>query len=143
SIAEGDVGTSTLTFHVTLSNPSDQTVTVDYATNDGTATIADSDYAAASGTLTFDSGQTAKTVDVTVNGDTTHESDETFTLDLSNAANANLPDGSGVGKITNDDPGPDVSTDAQSSAKRNVGTSTLTFHVTLSNPSDPTVTLHY
>src|SRR6266516_6973579 len=143
SIAEGDVGTSTLTFNVTLSHASSDTVTIDYATNDGTATIADSDYAAASGTLTFDPGQTAKTVDVTVNGDTTHESDETFTLDLSNASNANLLDDSGLGTITNDDPIPDVSIDDQSITEGDVGTSTLTFHVTLSNPSDQTVTVDY
>src|SRR5439155_1028428 len=136
-------GTTSMTFNVTLSNPSDQTVTVDYSTNDGTATIADSDYAAASGTLTFDPGQTAKTVDVTVNGDTTHESDETFTLDLSNAGNAGIADGSGLGTITNDDPVPDVSIDDQSIAEGDVGTSTLTFHVTLSNPSDQTVTVDY
>jgi hypothetical protein len=143
SIAEGNTGTSTLTFNVTLSNPSDQTVTVDYATNDGTATTADSDYDAATDTVTFDPGQTAKTVDVTVNGDLTHESDETFTVDLSNASNANVLDGSGTGTITNDDQVPDISIDDQSVTEGDAGTSTLTFNVTLSNPSDQTVTVDY
>src|SRR5205814_1940048 len=76
--AEGDSGTSSFDFTVSLTNPSDQTVTVDYTTNDGTAT-AGSDYASATGTVTFNPGDTSQTVSVSVNGDTTHEADETFT----------------------------------------------------------------
>ncbi len=143
SVTEGDAGTSTLTFNVTLSNPSDQTVTVDYATSDGTATTADPDYDAATGTVTFNPGQTAQTVDVTVNGDLTHESDETFTVDLSNETNAGVAEGSGTGTITNDDQVPDISIDDQSITEGDTGTSTLTFNVTLSNPSDQTVTVDY
>src|SRR6476659_6888686 len=138
SVTEGDAGASTLTFNVTLSNPSDQTVTVNYTTTDGTATTADGDYDATTGTVTFDPGQTAKTVDVTVNGDLTHESDESFTVDLSNESNGNVLDGSGAGTISNDDQVPDISIDDQSIAEGNTGTSTLTFNVTLSNPSDQT-----
>src|SRR5207247_318475 len=120
TVAEGNSPTTTtMTFNVTLSNPSDQTITVDYATNDGAATIADGDYAATSGTLAFDPGQTAKTVDVTINGDTTHEADETFTVDLSNPGNAGIADGSGLGTITNDDAVPNVSIDDQSIAEGN------------------------
>jgi hypothetical protein len=143
SITEGNAGTSTLTFNVTLSHTSSDTVSVEYATNDGTATTADADYIAASGTVTFDPGQTAKTVDVTVNGDLTHESDESFTVDLSNASNANVLDGSGAGTITNDDQVPDISIDDRSVTEGDAGTSTLTFNVTLSNPSDQTVTVDY
>ena len=56
---------------------------VDYTTIDGSATTADSDYVAASGTLNFTGtvGET-QTIGVTVNGDTTLETDETFTVDL-------------------------------------------------------------
>src|SRR5205085_1518794 len=71
SAAEGDSGTTALTFTVSLSSPSTSTVTVDYATADGTAT-AGSDYTAAAGTLTFAPGQTSQTVTVLVNGDTTN-----------------------------------------------------------------------
>ncbi len=143
SITEGNAGTSTLTFHVTLSHASSDTVSVDYATNGGTATAADGDYVAATGTVTFNPGQTAQTVDVTVNGDLTHESDETFTVDLSNETNAGVAEGSGTGTITNDDQVPDISTDDQSITEGDTGTSTLTFNVTLSNPSDQTVTVDY
>jgi len=60
-----------------------ESVTVDYATADGTATAGD-DYEEASGTLTFAEGETTKTIEVTVNGDTDIEDDETFTVNLSN-----------------------------------------------------------
>jgi len=143
SANEGDAGTSTMTFHVTLSNPSDQTTTVDYTTNDGTAT-AGSDYETAAGTVTFDPGDTTKPVDVTIDGDTTHEADETFTVDLSNVTGtANLLDDSGQGTITNDDQAPDISIDDQIANEGDAGTSTMTFHVTLSNPSDQTITVDY
>ena len=78
-----------------------------------------------------------------MNGDLTHESDETFTVDLSNASNGNVPDASGPGTITNDDQVPDISIEDQSVTEGDAGTSTLTFNVTLSNPSDQTVTVDY
>src|SRR5262249_20874762 len=97
STNEGDAGGSTLTLHVSLSNPSDQTITVDYTTNDDTATVADADYDAASGTVTFLPGDTTGTVDVTVLGDTAHEADEDFTVDLSSPSNATIADDQGMG----------------------------------------------
>ena len=72
---------------------------MDYTTTDGSATIADSDYVAASGTLNFagTAGET-QTIDVTVNGDTTLETDENFTVDLSNPTNAvTISDAQGQG----------------------------------------------
>ena len=89
-------------FTVTLSAASASSVTVSYATANGTAT-AGSDYVAASGTLTFAAGETSKPIPVTVNGDTTVESNETFTVNLSGATGATIADAQGVGTITNDD----------------------------------------
>jgi len=77
-------------------------VSVVYATADGTAK-ADSDYAAAKGTLAFSPGETTKTIEVQVNGDTVVEPDETLTISLSGAANATIADGSATGTIINDD----------------------------------------
>ena len=68
AVTETDSGTTTANFTVTLSPASSQTVTVQYATADNTAT-AGSDYASASGTLTFNASQTSQPVSVTVNGD--------------------------------------------------------------------------
>ena len=82
SLLEGNAGTSLATFTVRLSASAALPVTVAYATRDGSATVANSDYVATSGTLTFRPGETTKTVAVTVNGDTTLESDEVFSLDL-------------------------------------------------------------
>ncbi len=102
SVAEGNAGTSTLAFPVTLSAASTQTVSVGYATADSTAT-AGSDYVAASSTLTFKPGETAKTVSVTVNGDTMVEPNETVTVSLSGPVNATIAKASATGTITNDD----------------------------------------
>lgn len=104
SVVEGNSGTVSAAFTVSLSTASGQSVSVDYATADGTAT-AGSDYVAASGTLTFAPGQTSKTVSVTVTGDTAPESNETFTVSLSAAANATIAPAAatGTGTITNDD----------------------------------------
>ena len=87
-----------LEFSVTLSHASSRTVTVDYATSDGTA-VAGSDYTAASGALTFNAGDTSQTVQVTVLTDQEDESDETLTLTLSNPSQATLADATGTGTI--------------------------------------------
>jgi Ca2+-binding RTX toxin-like protein len=99
---EGDSGTTNFGFNLTLSTASTQTISVQYATADGTAT-AGSDYTAKTGTVTFNPGETSKMVDVGVSGDTTVESTETFRLNLSGAVNATLATSFGTGTIVNDD----------------------------------------
>ena len=94
-----------LAFAVTLNRPPSGTVTVDYATSDGSAT-AGSDYTRTNGRLTFAAGETEKTVSVPVLDDAHDEGSETLTLTLSNPSGAYLADGSGVGTITNSDPMP-------------------------------------
>jgi len=90
---------------VTLSAAYDQAVTVNYATQNGSAT-AGSDYVAKSGTLTFNPGQLTQTFTVTINGDKQKESDEYFNVVLSGASsNALIWDGYGLGTILSDDPG--------------------------------------
>jgi hypothetical protein len=104
-VLEGDSGTTAARFAVALSAASGKTVTVQYQTSDGTATVADSDYQAITPaqTLTFLPGAVADTISVLVNGDTNFESDETFFVDLSSPVNATLADGQGQGTIQNDD----------------------------------------
>ena len=98
---------ATVDFAVTLGRASAETVTVAYATSDGTA-AANQDYEPASGTLTFEVGETAKTVAVAVLDDAHDEGEETFTLTLSNprGGNAWLKDATAIGTIENDDPMP-------------------------------------
>ena len=93
---------ATLDFVVSLSRAAPGTVTVDYATADGTATAGD-DYTAASGTLSFAAGETAKTVSVAVLDDAHDEAEETMTLVLSNASGARIRDGEATGTIENSD----------------------------------------
>ena len=94
--AEGD--DSTADFVVTLDPAATGTVTVDYATADGTAT-APADYGATSGTLTFAPGETSKTVSVSIVDDTVEDDGETFTFTLDNAAGATLADATATGTV--------------------------------------------
>ena len=99
---------ATVDFAVTLGRASAETVTVDYATADGTGSNAateGSDYTETSGTLTFALGETTKTVPVPVLDDGHDEGEETFTLTLSNprGGNAWLADATAVGTIENSD----------------------------------------
>ncbi len=103
SVTEGDAGTTPATFDVTLSVPSSLPVTVEYATADGTAQ-AGSDYEAGGGILTFAPGVVSEQVTIDVIGDTVFETDETFTVGLSNPSNVGVSDGIGLGTIQNDDP---------------------------------------
>jgi hypothetical protein len=102
SQAEGNNGATNFTFTVSLSGASGQTVSVDYATNDGTAKVI-SDYNEKIATVTFAPGETSKQVFIVVNGDTQFEPNETFTVDLYNPVNTIVGKVSGVGTILNDD----------------------------------------
>ena len=94
-----------LAFAVTLSRAAGGTVTVDYATSDGSAQ-AGVDYTAASGTLTFQAGESSRTIEVGVLDDSHDEGEETLTLRLSNASGARVTDGEATGTIKNHDPMP-------------------------------------
>src|SRR5207253_470267 len=145
SVAEGDSGTTPLTFTVTLSTASGQTVTVNYTTADNTATST-SDYQATSGTLTFNPGDTTKTVTVLVSGDTDFEQSETFFVNLTMPANATLSENHGVGTIKNDDVAPPTPTFFITDVNINEGdsgTTTANFTVALTPASNNTVTVDF
>jgi Ca2+-binding RTX toxin-like protein len=126
--AEGNSGDTNYGFNLTLSNPSVETITVQYATANDTAT-AGTDYTAiTAGTVTFAPGETTKAVNVAVTGDTLFEADESFKLNLSEAVNASIITSSAIGTITNDDL-PVISlavTDADAAEPVNPGQFTLT-----------------
>ncbi len=105
TMAEGNSGTSNFTFTVTLSASTALDVTFIINTIDGSATVANNDYVAiVSGNGTILAGMTTTTIDVLVNGDLIVESDEDFSVLLSNiSANATILDGTGTGTINNDD----------------------------------------
>jgi chitinase len=95
----------TFVFVVTLSAPRTSSVSVRFATANGTATSSGktADYTSASGTLTFNPGETSKSVSVSVRNDSTVEADETFFVNLSRASGAAIAVARGTGTIRNDD----------------------------------------
>ena len=103
-LTEGNTGTTSFVFSVSLSAPSAAAVTVDFSTRNGTAQ-AGSDFVATSGTLTFAPGELNKPLTVLVSGDTTTEDVEVFFVDLTNAGGAVIGDAEGVGRIFDDDGG--------------------------------------
>ena len=145
SLAEGNSGTKTATFTVSLSGAAAGAVTYDIATSNGTAT-AGSDYVASSLTgQSIAAGQTSKTFVVTINGDTTVESDETFNVTVSNVAGATIADGSAIGTIANDDTsggGPTLSINDVTLAEGNALSTQFTFTISLSAAASSAVTFN-
>jgi hypothetical protein len=103
SVTEGNSGTRLATFTVQLSQAASMPVTYNIATTNGTA-IAGSDYVARSLVAeTIPAGSSSRTFAVTINGDMTYESNETFTVNVTNAAGATVSDGQALGTIIDDD----------------------------------------
>ncbi|HXG10778.1 MAG TPA: Calx-beta domain-containing protein, partial [Gemmataceae bacterium] len=142
TVTEGDSGQVQAVFTVSLSAPSGRSITVNYATQDGTAQ-AGTDYSAVTASLFFGAGQTSQTITVPVLGDTLDEDDETFFVNLSNPFRAILADGQGQGTIIDNDPEPSLTigevtvTEGDSSAVQAV------FTVSLDAPSGRTVTVAF
>ncbi|MBI1314967.1 hypothetical protein GC176_27050 [bacterium] len=139
STAEGDSGTTTLSFSVSISNPQTQDITFDLSTADGTATVADGDYVASSVQLaTIPAGQTSAVIgiNVDVNGDLANETDETFTVGVSNvsATAGTLMINEGTGTIVNDD-GVVVSVDANGNLVITAPTSSESLNLTVTYDS--------
>jgi hypothetical protein len=105
SVLEGNAGETVARMTVTLSKASDQQVTVQFKTQDGTAKGTDDDYVAVPTwqTLTFAPGETTQTIDLRIIGDERFEKNETFSVVLSNAIGGYILDGEGTCTILNDD----------------------------------------
>ena len=133
----------TAQFEVTLRPASEQTVTVNFETADGTAK-AGSDYTETSGTLTFTAGQPTKTISVSTVDDDAQESDERFMVTLRNPDGATLDDHTGEGTIRDNDDGGGGSLPTLSVGDAAVVEGdTATFRVTLSAASENVVTVSY
>jgi hypothetical protein len=135
SDSEGNDGTKSFEFIVSLSSAHNEVVTVEFATADGSAT-AGSDYIAKSGTLNFGVNETSQTITVDVIGDRLPEPNKTFFVILSNS-NGEITRSVGYGTINDDEPRISIS-DAW-----NYGESTFTFYVSLSVPYDEVVTVDF
>ncbi|MFN8344419.1 MAG: ExeM/NucH family extracellular endonuclease [Spirosomataceae bacterium] len=136
SLNEGNAGTTSFTFTVSLSAPAGAGgVTFDIATADGTAT-APGDYTAKSLTAqTIPAGSSTYSFTVLVNGEITPEVNETFFVNVTNVTGAAVTDGQGQGTIVNDDIAPNLTVNDVSLNEGNAGTTTFTFTVSLSAPA--------
>ena len=136
SLNEGNAGTTSFTFTVSLSAPAGPGgVTFDIATADGTA-VAPGDYTARSlASQTIPAGSSTYAFTVLVNGDTTPETNETFFVNVTNATGATVTDGQGQGTLVNDDAAPNLTINNVSLNEGNAGTTTFTFTVSLSAPA--------
>jgi uncharacterized repeat protein (TIGR01451 family) len=136
SLNEGNAGTTSFTFTVSLSSPAGPGgVTFDIATADNTA-AAPGDYTAKSLTgQTIPAGSSTYSFTVLVNGDTTPETNETFFVNVTNVTGATVTDGQGQGTIVNDDTAPNLTINDVALSEGNAGTTTFTFTVSLSAPA--------
>ncbi|NJO96443.1 MAG: hypothetical protein HC764_10810 [Pleurocapsa sp. CRU_1_2] len=142
TIAEGDNGNTTATFTVSLNTPSSKEITIDYSTEDGTA-LAGEDYTAIAGTLTFAPGETSKTIEVEVIGDSLDELNEAFDLNLSNISNATPDSFTAVGTIADDDLPPQISIDSVTVEEGDTNPVNTVFTVSLNAPSNLPITVEY
>ncbi|HEY8147843.1 MAG TPA: Calx-beta domain-containing protein [Vicinamibacteria bacterium] len=134
--------TATATFTVEVAPTPTSTVTVAYATADGTAR-AGTNYDPVSGLLTFPPGTATRTVDVVVRGDGRDSPSKTFYLDLSAPAGAVISLGRGTATIADADPTPQLTAADVSVVEGDQGQRSPVFSLSLSAPSDFTVTVGY
>jgi hypothetical protein len=102
TVTEGDSGVVLAKFKVRLSSAASGRVRVHYSTADGTAT-SPNDYVGSSGTLSIPAGKVQKVIAITVAGDRSNETNETFKVTLSNPTGATIADRTGLGRIRDDD----------------------------------------
>ncbi|MEA2417389.1 MAG: large repetitive protein [Thermoanaerobaculia bacterium] len=139
--ASGNTYYTPFPFLVTLSAASTETITVEYKTKYLGTAWPNGDYQEVEGLLTFDPGETEKTITVWVQGDPNDEPTMTFGVELSNATHATIARGLGIGTILNDDPPPAhsdfVMTIISPRTKIHVGDpGTITFQITNNGPED-------
>jgi hypothetical protein len=150
TVTEGNTGTTSADFTVTLNRPSVTDTTVHYTTSDGSAAVSDSDYQAKAGDLVIPAGQTTGTISVLVNGDTKVEGNEVFHVNVTSTDATVTPASYATGNITNDDstspppPGrPSVSIGNASTVEGNSGTHAVRFAVTLGRTFTKPVSVKY
>jgi hypothetical protein len=141
-VTNGTSGTTPMTFLVTLSAPSSDVVTVNYATADGTA-VAGTDYQSASGTLYFTPGQTSRAITVNAIGNPLYAPTRTFTVNLSDASGAALAQAQGTGTIVSSFFPLGVSIGGVYVTDVDWGTTPANFYVWLSAASSVPVTVDY
>ena len=145
TITEGDNGTKNITFQVTSSITATADTTVDYVTNQGTATAGE-DYTDKSGEVTILRGNTIATIDIEIIGDIKIEADEIFNIEISNlqgvGATIDKTNARATGKIINDDLAKLSIADA-TTTEGDSNSKVLQFIVTSSATVDTDITVSY
>ncbi len=130
----------TVNVTLSLSRAAGEPVTVSYSTANGSAT-AGSDYASASGTVTFDAGETSETISVAVNGDRIGEANETVLINLSQVQGGVIADGQGLLTIADDEPRVTISDVSRNEG--NGGSTAFAFTISMSPASDSAITVNF
>jgi hypothetical protein len=142
-VIEGHAGLTGVTLTISLSAPALAPVSVAYTTVDGTATLANADFVAATGVVSFAPGETSKVITVTVQGDSNAEEDEAFQVLLVSPVGATLAKVAGTVTIRNDDLRSRVSLVASDAVKfeGSSGRTPFTFTVVRAGSLDGDVTV--
>jgi len=146
SVNEGDLGTVSGIFKVSLDAVSGKTVSVAYQVEDGTAMVSDNDYFQKSGTISFEAGEQEKNLEFLIICDEKYEDDETFSVLLSGSENADIANGEGICTIINDDSSEASSISVSDVTVKEGSTDESVpaeFAVTLSNTKHFPVTVSY
>lgn len=141
-VLEGDTGSVSMDFMVSLNAASDAPVSIDFVTAEASA-LEGIDYQAASGSVTFAAGETEKTISVSVIGDTFSEDDEAFRVNLNNVSGAVFDRSSAIGTILTDEPLVRLSISDASGLEGNDGQSDQVFTVSLDIATVEPVTFDY
>jgi hypothetical protein len=148
SANEGNSGSSNIDFTLNLNQIAPSTITVSYSISGSgvnSANISDFNGSFPSGSISFSPGQTNKVISIPINGDEYVESDETFTLTLSNPIGATITSTTAIGTILNDDSGPTINIAGNSHEKNegNSGLTSFTFTVTRSGTTTSSSSVDY
>jgi chitinase len=146
TVVEGDSGTTSMNFTVSLSSATTVPVTFDLATStaNGATATANTDFVPVVAHLQMPAGTTTKTFAVTIKGDTVAEADETFFVDVTNAVGATIADGTALGTIASDDATPPTLSIADVSVvEGNSDTKVAVFTAQLSKPATVPVSFVY
>ncbi len=146
AVAQPTSGSTNAVLTVSLSLAPESTVTVNFATENGTA-VAGTDYTATSGTLTFTSGQTSKTITVPVAaGSLPQGSSKNFGVKLSSPANATISRGTAAVTINGSTTAPVTLSVADASVNQpqaGAAATNISFTVSLSSAASGPVSVNY
>ena len=129
-------GTATLT--ITKTNSAQMSISVDYATADGSA-LAELDYVAVNDSVVFAANETEKTINVSIIDDNLDENEESFSISLTGASQGAVQESAAVVSIEDNDDAPSVRISGSNNV---VEGDTLDINVTLAAESGKTVSIN-